>query len=312
MALVFFDFMDIAVTSENSVDLSYSCFNIENIKRCFTYKTSYLGGGNMPFLQVEDLQIHYEIEGKGAPLIILHGMGNNSQSWKKQLQGLSKQFTVIAWDAPGYGESSDPQVELKEFTQFADVLKGFIEKLNYESVTLLGHSMGSAIALDFCYRFPEMVDALIISDATRGAAALTKEENERKLNNRLNNIETLDPKKLAKLRVKELLSPNPDPEIEKEAERIYSQIRPMGFRSVAYSLFSLNQMDILSSIHVPTLVICGELDRVTPVNESQIFHEAIKDSTFVTIPGTGHLCYQEDPTSFNSIILNFLISLTKV
>ncbi|SMQ84548.1 hypothetical protein SAMN05444673_5963 [Bacillus sp. OV166] len=43
----------------------------------------------MPFLQVEDLQIHYEIEGEGAPLIILHGMGNNSQSWKKQLKGLS-------------------------------------------------------------------------------------------------------------------------------------------------------------------------------------------------------------------------------
>ncbi len=263
----------------------------------------------MPFLQVEDLHIYHEIEGEGPPLIILHGMGNNSQSWKKQLQGLSKQFTVIAWDAPGYGKSSDPKVELKEFKQFADVLKGFIEKLNYQTVTLLGHSMGSAIALDFCYRFPEKVDALIISDATRGAAALSMEENERRLNNRLNNIELLEPKELAKLRVKELLSPQPDPEIQKEAERIYSQIRPLGFRSVANSLFSLNQMDILSSINVPTLVICGELDRVTPVSESQIFHESIKDSTFITIPGTGHLCYQEDPIRFNEIVLDFLNSV---
>ncbi|MEH7306973.1 alpha/beta fold hydrolase [Neobacillus drentensis] len=260
----------------------------------------------MPFLKVEDLQIHYEIEGEGPPLIILHGMGNNSQSWKKQLQNLSKLNTVIAWDAPGYGKSSDPKVELKEFKQFADVLKGFIEKLNYKCVTLLGHSMGSAIALDFCYRFPEMVDALIISDATRGAAALSKEENELRLKNRLNNIETMEPKELAQLRVKELLSPQPDPEIKKEAERIYSQIRPMGFRSVAYSLYSLNQREILSSISVPTLVICGELDRVTPVSESRIFHEAIKDSKFVTIPGTGHLCYQEDPTSFNGIVQDFL------
>jgi pimeloyl-ACP methyl ester carboxylesterase len=263
----------------------------------------------MPFLQVENLVIHYEIEGQGAPLIILHGMGNNSQSWKKQLKSLSKQFTVIAWDAPGYGKSSDPKVELKEFKQFADVLKGFIEKLHYESVSLLGHSMGSAIALDFCYRFPEMVDALIISDATRGAAALSKEENERRLKNRLTNIETLDPKELAKQRVKELFSPQPDPEIMNEAERIYSQIRPMGFRSVAYSLFHLDQMDILSSIAVPTLVICGELDRVTPVSESKIFHDSIKDSMFVTIPGTGHLCYQEDSTRFNRIVLDFLTSL---
>ncbi|WP_223589220.1 alpha/beta fold hydrolase [Neobacillus bataviensis] len=263
----------------------------------------------MAFLQVGDLQIHYEIEGEGDPLIILHGMGNNSQSWKKQLRGLSEHYTVIAWDAPGYGKSSDPKEELREFRQFADVLKGFIENLNYESVTLLGHSMGSAIALDFCYRFPKMVDALIISDATRGAAALSEEENDRKLKNRLNNIESMEPKELAALRVKELLSPNPDPEIKKEAERIYSQIRPMGFRSVAYSLFHLNQMDILASISAPTLVICGELDIVTPISESQIFHESIKDSKFVTIPGTGHLCYQEDPNRFNSIVLNFLNSV---
>lgn len=265
----------------------------------------------MAFAQVGDITIHYEIEGEGPPFIILHGMGNNSQSWKKQLKGLSKEYTVIAWDAPGYGKSSDPKEELKEFRQFADILKGFIEKLNYQSVTLLGHSMGSAIALDFSSRFPEMVDALIISDATRGSAALSNEENERKLKSRLTNIETMEPKKLAELRVKDLLSPNPDPEIKKEAEIIYSQVRSMGFRSVAYSLYHLNQMDILSGIMVPVLVICGELDKVTPVSESQIFHESINNSTFVIIPGAGHLCYQEEPEHFNAIVRDFLSTIVK-
>ncbi|MBI0576922.1 alpha/beta hydrolase [Neobacillus cucumis] len=265
----------------------------------------------MAFVQVDDLTIHYEIEGNGKPLIILHGMGNNSQSWKKQLKGLSEQYTVIAWDAPGYGKSSDPKEELMEFKEFANILKGFIEKLGHESVTLLGHSMGSAIALDFCYRFPDLVDALIISDATRGAAALTKEENESKLKNRLKNIETLTPEEIAKLRVKSLLSPEPSPEVLNEVERIYSQIRPMGFRSVAYSLYHLNNMDILSSIRVPTLVICGELDKVTPVKESQVIHEKLQDSKFEIIPGTGHLCYQEAPETFNSIILDFMNSLIK-
>jgi pimeloyl-ACP methyl ester carboxylesterase len=263
----------------------------------------------MPFVQVEDLTIHYEIKGNGKPLIILHGMGNNSQSWKKQLKGLSEQYTVIAWDAPGYGLSSDPKEELKEFKQFADVLKGFIENLGYESVILLGHSMGSAIALNFCYRFQNLVEGLIISDATRGSAALSQEENENKLKNRLNNIETLTPEEIAKIRVKSLLSPEPNPDVLKEVEKIYSQIRPMGFRSVAYSLYHLNNMEILSSISVPTLVICGELDLVTPVKESQVFHEGIKDSQFVTIPGTGHLCYQEAPETFNAIVQKFVNSL---
>lgn len=74
--------------------------------------------------------------------------------------------------------------------------------------------MGSAIVLDFCYRFPGMVDALIISDATRGAAGLTKDENKKKLENRLNNIDNLDPKEIARLRVKELLAPQPIPEVK--------------------------------------------------------------------------------------------------
>ncbi|OIK14989.1 alpha/beta hydrolase [Bacillus sp. MUM 116] len=259
----------------------------------------------MAFMQVNDLTIHYEIEGNGKPLIILHGMGNNSQSWKKQLKGLSEQFTVIAWDAPGYGKSSDPKEELREFKEFANVLKGFIDKLGFESVILLGHSMGSAIAIDFCSRFPDLVEALIISDATRGSAALSKEENESKLKNRVNNIETLTPEEIAKLRVKSLLSPEPNTEVLKEVERIYSQIRPMGFRSVAYSLYHLNNMDLLSTIQVPTLVICGEFDKVTPVEESQIFHENIQGSKLVIIPGTGHLCYQEAPDTFNAIILDF-------
>lgn len=260
----------------------------------------------MPVVQVEELTINYEMEGRGHPLVILHGLGNNSQSWKNQLEGLSEQFTVIAWDAPGYGKSSDPKEELKEFSQFADVLKGFIEGLNYESVNLLGHSMGSAIALDFCKSYPKMVDRLIIADATRGGAAISDEENEKRLKNRLNNIDTLDPKELAKLRVKELLAPEPDPVVKKEAERIMSQVRPMGYRSVAYSLSNLDQMDFLASIKVPTLVICGELDKATPVSESQVFHSHIPESKMVIIPKTGHLCYQEDPVSFNSAVLNFL------
>lgn len=123
----------------------------------------------MPYINVNDLTIHYQAEGNGEPLVILHGLGNNSQSWKNQLEGLSKEFTVIAWDAPGYGKSSDPKVEFTQFSQFAEVLKGFIDGLQYKTVNLLGHSMGSAIALDFCGRYPARVNRLIIADPTRGA-----------------------------------------------------------------------------------------------------------------------------------------------
>ncbi|SNT50937.1 proline-specific peptidase [Bacillus sp. OK838] len=260
----------------------------------------------MPISQLKEFSIHYLESGEGKALVILHGLGNNSQSWRKQLCQMNEEFRVIAWDAPGYGESSDPKEEFQDFSQFADVLKEFLESLGLQSVYLLGHSMGSAIALDFTSRFPEMVEALIISDATRGAAGVSQEENKRKLQNRLHSINTLNPGELAKKRVKALMSPNASVELVKEAERIMSQVRPAGYRSVSFSLSNLNQMEILSSISVPTLVMCGELDQVTPVSESRIFHELIPNSEFAIVPNTGHLCYQEDPEVFNEYVTDFL------
>lgn len=266
----------------------------------------------MPFLKTTNLTIHYEIAGKGEPLVLLHGMSNNSQSWRRQLEGLKENFTVIAWDAPGYGQSSDPKEEFQSFSQFADVLKEFIEALPYESVYLLGHSMGAAIAIDFSSRFPSMVRSLILADATRGSAALSAEENEKRLQNRLHSIENLDPKEIAANRVYALLAPNPNEEVKKEAEKIMGQVRLAGYRAVAYSLYNQNQMDILATISAPTLIICGEEDGVTPVKESQVIHEKIANSKLVTIPKTGHLCYQEDPQTFNQHVLEFLSAVKTV
>ena len=265
----------------------------------------------MPISQLNQYSIHYAESGEGKPLVILHGLGNNSQSWRNQLGELSEHFKVIAWDAPGYGESSDPAEEFQHFSQFSDVLKEFIESLQYESIYLLGHSMGAAIAIDFTSRFPEMVNALIVSDATRGAAGVSAEENEKKLQNRLHSINTLEPSELAKSRVRALLAPHADEIVVKEAERIMSQVRPAGYRSVSYSLASLNQMDVYASISVPTLVMCGELDQVTPVSESEIIHQRIPQSELAIVPNTGHLCYQEDPATFNQYVCDFLLKQDK-
>ncbi|WP_257350518.1 alpha/beta fold hydrolase [Pseudalkalibacillus decolorationis] len=260
----------------------------------------------MPYVQVDDLRIHYEMEGNGAPLILLHGMGNNSLSWRKQIEELKEDYTVIAWDAPGYGKSSDPSKELTQFKDFAIILKSFLDRLNMQEIYLLGHSMGAATAIDFVHLYPNVVKSVILADATRGSAALDDDENERKLQNRLSSIETLPPREHAIQRVQHLLSPHASEEVRSQATNIMSQVRPSGYRSVAYSLYHADQMDLYPLISVPTLIICGEEDKVTPVSESQIIHEGIPKSEFVTIPRTGHLCYQEDPATFNSHVIHFL------
>jgi len=262
----------------------------------------------MPFVNAGKYKIHYQIAGVGEPLVLLHGMSNNSNSWHHQLRDLSGEFKVIAWDAPGYGLSFDPDPLLTQFHEFADVLYLFLKALALSNVHLLGHSMGAAIAVDFCCRYPDSVKKLILADATRAAAALSPEENERRFQERISNIEMLSPTELAERRADQLLAPNAPEDVRESVKKIMAQVRPPGYKSVAYALRNANQMSLYPQIKIPVLLICGELDCITPVSESRIIHERIPGSQLRTIPNTGHLCYQEDPDSFNLLVREFLRS----
>lgn len=260
----------------------------------------------MPFIETSHINVYYEKRGNGEPLIFLHGLGNNSQSFSHQLEGLADNFTVIAWDAPGYGKSSDQAQLYKNFSEFSDVLYEFVEGLQLDTFNLLGHSMGAAIAVDFTHRFGHKVNKLILADPTRGAANLTPEQNERNLKNRVTAVDELTGEQLAERRVPNLLAENAPEEVVNRAKQIMAQVRPSGYKSVAHSLYNLNQMDIYPQIKHETLIICGEEDRVTPVSESETVHERIKHSELVIIPEAGHLCYQEKPQLFNEAIIKFL------
>lgn len=263
----------------------------------------------MPHVMVDGKKIYYQQRGDGPPLVLLHGLGSNSESFHHQLEDLSDQYRVIAWDAPGYGKSDDPDQELQYFEDFAKILKKFVEALQIEPFYLLGHSMGSTLSMAFYRLYPQSIKALILSDATRGGKAKDGDNNKAKLEKRLKDIETRSPNEIAKERVKNLVAPQASLQVRKEAERIYASIRPMGYRSVSYALYHADQTDVLKMIDVPTLVICGELDQITPVEESRVIHQGIPQSKLVLIPNTGHLCYQEDPETFNQHVRTFLQQL---
>lgn len=260
----------------------------------------------MSVTQVGSLTIHYRSAGEGIPLVLLHGLGNNSQSWARQYAGLQNEFRVIGWDTPGYGQSSDPDPEFRTFGELAEILKGFLDSLGLEQVYLLGHSMGSTLAMEFASKYPQYLKALILAASTRGGR-VNPDTNEQKLKNRLHNIENLPPEELAELRTPAMFSPHAAPELVAEGKRIMSQVRLAGYRSVAYSLFNADQTPLLASIQMPTLLICGEDDKVTPVPESQVVHQGIAGSTLELVPRAGHLVYMEQPETFNSLVRSFIL-----
>src|SRR6187455_3028904 len=101
----------------------------------------------MEVVEVDGLQIAYERVGSGPALVLLHGyVGDGRTTWRRQLDGLSDEFTVVAWDAPGAGRSTDPP-ERFGLDGYADCLAGFLEKLGLNTPCVAGLSFGGVVAL---------------------------------------------------------------------------------------------------------------------------------------------------------------------
>jgi pimeloyl-ACP methyl ester carboxylesterase len=121
-------------------------------------------------IEVDGLRIAYEQAGDGPPLILLHGyVGDGPATWRRQIEGLSDEFTVVAWDAPGAGRSSDPP-ESFGMAGYADCLAGFVERLDQERPHVAGLSFGGALALELYRRHPVIPRTLILASAYAGWA----------------------------------------------------------------------------------------------------------------------------------------------
>jgi pimeloyl-ACP methyl ester carboxylesterase len=119
----------------------------------------------MEMTQVGGLRIAYDRDGSGPPLVLLHGyVGDGPTTWRRQLEGLCGEFTVVAWDAPGAGRSSDPP-ESFGMADYADCLAGFVDRLGLERPHVAGLSFGGALAIEFCRRHPAIPRTLTLVSA---------------------------------------------------------------------------------------------------------------------------------------------------
>jgi pimeloyl-ACP methyl ester carboxylesterase len=125
----------------------------------------------MDRVEIGGLRIAFERAGDGPPLVLLHGVLGDSRDWRRQLEGLSDEFTVVAWDAPGCGESSDPDPpETFGADVYADCLAEFIEALELERPHVLGLSWGGGLALELYRRRPDLPRSLVLASAYAGWA----------------------------------------------------------------------------------------------------------------------------------------------
>ena len=259
----------------------------------------------MPIISVNGLGIAYEQAGQGPPLVLLHGIGSNARAWRRQLAGLADAYTVIAWDAPGYGKSADPPGE-PTMGDWAEYLAGFLSGLKLPAAHLLGLSWGGILAQEFYGRYPERVLSLILADSSSGGGADPPSLRDGALQARLQALETLTPAEIGRARAPVLLSGQASSALIQEVAEIFAEIHPAAYRQAAIASSQADERPVQSQIKVPTLVLWGEYDRVTPRDKSEQVRNAIAGARLILIRNAGHVSNQEQPVQFNVAVREFL------
>jgi pimeloyl-ACP methyl ester carboxylesterase len=263
------------------------------------------GGTVMDEIEVGGYRIAYERKGDGPPLVLLHGWPMDGREWRRQIDGLFDEFTVVAWDAPGAGRSSDPSERFR-LPDWADCLASFIEALELGPSHVGGLSWGGGLALELYRRHPEVVRTLILASAYAGwAGSLPTEVVKQRLQLMLRNSK-LPPDQWAPALVETFFSKDPPPEIVREAVSIVSDLHPRATRVAMQAFAESDLRDVLPRIEVPTLLLCGEEDVRAPRSVWASLHSGILGSKLVLIPGVGHVIDIEAAERFNTEVKAFL------
>jgi len=259
--------------------------------------------------EVNGLSVAYERTGDGPALVLLHGFTHDSRVWRRQLENLSDQFTVIAWDAPGAGQSPDPP-EGFGIGDWADCLAGLLDATGVQRAHILGLSWGGIVAQELYRRHPARVRSLVLADTYAGwKGSLPAPLPEERLAACLRDA-SLPPSEFVPRYLPGMFGASPTQEVREELAGIMADFHPAGFRLMATALAHADTRELLPTIRVPTLLLWGDADARSPMTVAHQLHDAIPGARLAAIPGAGHVSNLEAPERFNAEVRDFCLSVS--
>ena len=258
---------------------------------------------NEKTIEIDGNTIRYVEEGISEEnLLLIHGLGASAERWEHVIPQFAKNYRVLVPDLIGFGLSDKPLVDYT--TDYLSVfIKKFLKKLNIDSVSIIGSSLGGQIGAEFTYQNNSMVKKLVLIspsgimkhstpalDAYVMAALYPSDSSASNAFQIMSGSKNID-KKTIKGFVQRMKLPN----------------AKMAFMS---TLLGLKDAEIISeklvSIKSPTLIIWGENDPIIPIKYAQSFVSEIDDCRFVKMENCGHTPYVESPDKFYKIVSDFL------
>ena len=256
--------------------------------------------------RVDDIQMAYTDTGIGRPLVLIHGYPFNRSMWDEQVNALTHSYRVIVPDLRGFGEtdSSDGPATMNRMAQ--DVAH-LLDHLGISQAAVGGLSMGGYVTLAFYKQFPSRVRALILADTrassdTDEAKQTRAQQAEKALTE---GMAGLADAMLPKLLTPETVSKHP--EIVKRVRDMMVKTSPQGAAAALHGMAEReDQTSLLSQISVPTLILVGSEDPITPVADSEKMHQAIAGSRLVVLEKASHVSNIEQAEPFNAELERFL------
>ncbi len=238
--------------------------------------------------------------GDAVPILFLHGVGSDKSVWAPQLAHFGVKRRAVAFDYPGYGES-DPAAAGTTRDDFAAAVLGAMNTLGIERAHICGLSLGGVVAIAMHHSAPRRCASLILADSfavhpdgpaihERATAA----------------SRTLTMKQLAEQRTPVILAAGASEGLRDEVCRTMARIDPDAFRIGTEAVWLADQRDRVAKIAVPTLVLVGDQDTITPPELSEELANAIPGARLQIFAGAGHLTNIERPDEFNAVVETFI------
>jgi pimeloyl-ACP methyl ester carboxylesterase len=263
----------------------------------------------------------FRIAGSGPAILLIHGIGDNSTTWETVQSKLAQRFTVIAPDLLGHGKSDKPRADYS-VPAYANGMRDLLSVLDIDSVTLVGHSLGGGVAMQFAYQFPQLVNRLILV----GAGGVTKDVN---IALRIASL-PMGSEALSVLRlpmvlpalavvgriggalfgstglgrdlpdVVRILQDLPEPTASSAFARTLRAV--VDWRGQVVTM--LDRCYLTES--VPVQLIWGSKDSVIPVSHARMAHAAMPGAQLEIFEGSGHFPFHDDPDRFVEIVEKFI------
>ena len=255
----------------------------------------------MPQLKLPDATINFRSAGSGRPLVFLHGVGSSSHTWEGQLAHFGSGHLCVAPDMRGYAGSTVADPASISMKRFAADVAALIASLDSGPADVCGLSMGGIVALNLWRDSPSSVRSLALCDtwANNPAGAATHPE-------RMAAIDAGGMPDLAETRMPGIYGPGADPALVRRGVDAFARLDKAAYRAASFDLWPQDLREVAKTITVPTLVMVGEQDTLTPLALSEELVELVPGAYLVVIPGAGHLTNEENPPAFNAALEEFL------